>query len=133
MKKNSIKTTTLSALVAVSKTDSGMDYVQVMPDDPVVGMVEPFHGSGYGQLLSNGTFDFTRRKRKRRKPDLKLKHGSVSFGDDGFDRMVFVLPNGQRKDFARLLLQEAAEAATFVYTRSLPPTPPSREGRSAPK
>ena len=51
MKKKSIKTTTLSALVAVSKTESGMDYVQVMPDNPRVGLVEPFHGMGYGQSV----------------------------------------------------------------------------------
>ena len=40
MKKNNnniIKTTTLSAQVAISKTESGMDYVQVLPDNPRVG------------------------------------------------------------------------------------------------
>ena len=37
MTKKSIKTTTLSAQVAVSKSDEGMDYVQVMPDNPATG------------------------------------------------------------------------------------------------
>ena len=108
------KMVTLSALVAISKSETGMDYVQVLPENPRVGLVEPFHGVGYGQMLSNGTFDFVRRPRKRRKPVLKLRHGSVTFGDDGFDRFIFVLPSGQREEFAQNLIKEAAEAATFV-------------------
>lgn len=108
------KTMTLSALVAVSKTESGMNYVQVMPDCPVVGMVEPFHGAGYGQMLSNGTFDFVRRKRVRRKPALKLAHGSLSFGEDGFDRMIFVLPSEQREEFTQVLMDEISQVADFM-------------------
>ncbi len=113
-KKNLNKTTTLSALVAVSKSEQGMDYVQVMPDNPSVGLVEPFHGTGYGQMLSNGTFDFIRKQRKRSKPVLKLMHSSVSYGSDGLDRFSFVLPAEQRGDFCRLLREEATEAGLFV-------------------
>ena len=51
MTKKSIKTTTLSAQVAVSKSDEGMDYVQVMPDNPRVGLVQPFSGWGRGQRV----------------------------------------------------------------------------------
>ncbi len=108
------KTTTLSALVAVSKSEQGMDYVQVMPDDPCVGQVEPFHGMGYGQMLSNGTFDFIRKQRKRGKPVLKLIHSSVSYSNDGMDRFIFTLPSEQRGEFCRLLREEATEAGLFV-------------------
>lgn len=108
------KTMTLSALVAVSKTETGMDYVQVMPDNPRVGMVEPFRGTGYGQMLSNGTFDFVHRKRVRRKPVLKLPHGSLSFGEDGMDRFIFVLPSEQREEFVKLLGKEAQEAISYL-------------------
>ena len=97
------KTTTLSALVAVSKTETGMDYVQVMPDDPRVGLVEPFHGMGYGQMLNNGTFDFVRRKRIRRKPELKVYYGSLTFCADGFDRVTFVVPSEMRAELPQLL------------------------------
>lgn len=107
-------TITLSAEVAVSKTETGMDYVQVMPDHPRAGQTEPFHGMGYGQMLSNGTFDFVRKPRKRRKPALKLPHGSLSFGEDGMDRFVFMLPNEQRSEFAMLLLQESATAMEYI-------------------
>lgn len=112
------KTTTLSALVAVSKTESGMDYVQVMPDNPCVGKVEPFHGLGYGQMLSNGSFDFTRRSKRRGKPVLKLPHSSISYGRDGIDRYTFYLPNEQRGEFCRLLRQESAKAAKFMTDKA---------------
>ena len=103
MKKNKEnKTTTLSALVAVSKTEMGMDYVQVMPDDPRVGLVEPFHGMGYGQMLSNGSFDFTKKKRVRRKPEFKDDYLSLSFCQDGFDRLVFVVPSELRAELPQV-------------------------------
>jgi hypothetical protein len=107
-------TKTLSALVAVSKTETGMDYVQVMPDNPRVGQVKPFHGRGYGQMLSNGTFDFVRIPKKHGKPVLKLQHSSVSYGADGYDRYVFTLPNEQRAEFAKLLKREVAKAIKFM-------------------
>ncbi len=113
-KKTIIKTTTLNAIVAVSKSETEMDYVQVMPENPCAGMVEPFHGTGYGQMLSNGTFDFIRRPRKRRKAVLKLPHSSVSYGQDGYDRYIFVLPSEQRDEFPCLLRQEATKAGRFV-------------------
>ena len=106
--------TTLSALVAVSKSETGMDYVQVMPENPSVGLVQPFHGRGYGQMLSNGTFDFIRISKKKAKAVLKLPHSSVSFGKDGFDRYTFTLPNEQRAEFAKLLKQEATSVIKFM-------------------
>ena len=109
-----IKTITLNAQVAVSKTETGMDYVQVMPDNPRVGLVEPFHGMGYGQMLNNGTFDFIRKKRTRSKPELKLLHSSISYGLDGVDRYTFYLPAEQRDEFASLLKKEAAVAVAFM-------------------
>ena len=105
MKNNNIaiKTTTLSAQVAVSKTESGMDYVQVLPDNPRVGLVQPFHGIGYGQMLSNGSFDFVRKKRVRRKPELKVEYGGLSFCNDGFDRVTFVVPSEMRSELPKVL------------------------------
>jgi hypothetical protein len=111
------KTKTLSAQVAVSKTESGMDYVQVMPDNPCAGQVEPFSGNGHGQLLDNGTFDFVRRRRVRRKPILKQLHSSISYGQDGIDRYVFYLPAEQRDEFAKILKRESQVAAKFMENR----------------
>ena len=103
MTKKSIKTTTLSAQVAVSKSDEGMDYVQVMPDNPRVGLVQPFSGWGRGQLLSNGSFDFLRKVRHKKKPELKGDYVSLSFGDDGNDRVTFVVPAELRTDLPKIL------------------------------
>ena len=114
MKKKSIKTTTLSALMSVSKTETGMDYVQVMPDNPCGGLVEPFHGLGYGQMLGNGAFDFVRKKRIRRKPEKKTQYGSLSFGNDGYDRYIFVVPAEMRREFPKLLLKDARVMANYL-------------------
>lgn len=114
MKKKSIKTTTLSALVAVSKTESGMNYVQVMPDNPSVGLVQPFHGIGYAQMLTNGSFDFVRRKRIRRKPEKKTQYGSLSFGQDGYDRYIFIVPSELRLVFADMLEKDAKVIADYL-------------------
>ena len=106
-------------MVAVSKSESEMDYVQVIPDNPRVGLVTPFHGTGYGQMLSNGSFDFIRKPRKRRKPVLKLPHSSVTYGADGYDRFVYVLPSEQRGEFGHLLRDEAAMAGLWVDNDNL--------------
>ena len=103
MKKKINKTMTLSAQVAVSKSEEGMDYVQVLPDNPRVGLVEPFHGLGYGQLLNNGTFDFIRKKQARSKPELKGGYFSLSFCRDGFDRVTFTVPSEMRADLPSIL------------------------------
>ena len=109
-----IKTTTLSAQVAVSKTESGMDYVQVLPDNPRVGLVEPFHGMGYGQMLNNGSFDFIRKKRKRGKPELKVDYGSLSFCSDGNDRVVFTVPAEMRGELPKVLRKGIKEIVNYL-------------------
>jgi hypothetical protein len=115
MKKNKeIKTTTLNAQMVISKTESGMDLVQVLPDNPRVGLVKPFSGSGHAQLKGDGSFDFVRRRRIRKKPVLKQLHSSLSYGHDGIDRYVFYLPADQRHEFWRLLEKEASVAAVFM-------------------
>ena len=108
------KTVTLSAEVAVSQMENGMRYVQVLPDDPRVGMVTPFVGKGRGQMLSNGTFDFVQRKRVRRKPEFKGKHIALSFGQDGTDRVIFTLPNGQRHELRTLLMEDVLRLTSYL-------------------
>lgn len=108
------KTVTLSAEMAVTEMENGMRYVQVLPDNPGVGMVTPFVGNGRAQMLSNGTFDFVQRKRIRRKPEFKGEHISLSFGQDGTDRVYFALPNSQREEFAKIFQKEAVQVMTYL-------------------
>lgn len=116
MNTDNIKTTTLTALVAVSKTESGMDYVQVLPENPCVGQVEPFRGLGYGQMLSNGSFEFTRHRipRSQALTLLKLPHSSVSKCKDRTLRFTFIVSEGDISGFCRWLSEEAPQAADFV-------------------
>ena len=108
---------TLSAQMVISKTESGMDLVQVLPDNPREGMVKPFNGTGHAQLQGNATFDFVRKRRIRRKPELKQLHSTLSYGQDGIDRYIFYLPSAQRDEFAKLLKEEANVAARFMRSK----------------
>ena len=108
---------TLTAEVAVTETENGMDYVQVLPDNPRIGLVKPFCGRGRGQMLSNGSFDFIREIRKRKKPEFKEDHLSLTFCDDGWDRVYFGLPNGQRDELRSLLQKDVKKLV--VYLKSI--------------
>ena len=118
MKKNQvIKTTTLSALVAVSKSENDMDYVQVIPDNPRVGLVEPFSGWGKGQLLNNGSFDFIRKKRMRGKPELQAGYVSLSFCADGFDRVTFTVPSELRAKLPTILRKDSLKVINHLIKK----------------
>lgn len=120
MEKNTnkeFKTTTLSALVAVSKSKAGMDYVQVIPDNPRVGLVEPFSGWGKGQLLNNGSFDFIRKKRVRGKPELQAGYVSLSFCADGFDRVTFSVPSALRAKLPTILRKDSLKVINYLIKK----------------
>ena len=105
---------TLNAQMVISRSENGVDHIQVLPEDPCEGQVKPFSGNGHAQLQGNATFDFIRKRRVRRKPVLKLLHSTVSFGLDGVDRYVFYLPSEQRDEFAQLLKEESKQAVLFM-------------------
>lgn len=65
-------------------------------------------------MLSNGTFDFVQTKRHRCKPEFKGPHISLSYGADGYDRVVFVLPNEQREEFAKIYQKESAMVLAYM-------------------
>lgn len=119
MKKINQSLVTMAAEVAVTETEDGLNYVQVMPENPRPGRVKPFCGYGRGQMLSNGTFDFMRQKRVRNKPEYKVGHISLSYGEDGFDRCIFILPNGQRNEFAFLLQKDIRRIVAYLKKKGL--------------
>ena len=114
MKKKFNNTIVINAQVAITKTESGMDYVQVLPDNPRVGLVEPFHGMGKAQMLSNGSFDFIRKKRVHGKPEFKVDNITLSFANNGFDYVTFVLPAEQRVDLPRLLMKQVKKVVKHL-------------------
>ena len=115
--KKVFKTKTLTATMAVSKTETGLDYVQVIPDNPCVGQVEKFHGMGYGQMLSNGSFDFVRKKRTRGKPEFRVDYGSLSFSNDGNDRVIFTVPSEIRDELPKLLTKGVKEINKYLQKK----------------
>ena len=114
--KESIKTTTLTAQVVVSKMETGTNHVQVMPDDPCVGLVEAFRGLGYGQMLSTGTFEYTRHKRIRSQAVTlrKMPHSSVSRCKDGTHRFTLIVKDEELERFCNWLEVESREAVAFM-------------------
>ncbi len=119
--KDTIKTTMLSAQVAISKVEeTGLRHVQVLPDDPCVGQVEPFRGLGYGQLLSTGMFEFTRHRipRSQAKTELRLPHSTLSKCKDHTLRFTFIVREEDVADdpgcFSRWLRREAQQACRFM-------------------
>ena len=115
-KQEAVKTVTLNAQVAVSKTETGTNYVQVLPDNPIVGQVEAFRGLGYGQMLSTGMFEFTRHKRVRSQAMtlLKLPHSSVSRCKDGTHRFTFIVRDEELEKFCLWLALESVKASAFM-------------------
>lgn len=115
-KQDAVKTVTLNAQVAVSKTETGTNYVQVLPDNPIVGQVEAFRGLGYGQMLSTGMFEFTRHKRARSQAVtlLKLPHSSVSRCKDGTHRFTFIVRDEELENFCLWLALESVKASAFM-------------------
>ncbi len=77
--------------------------------------MEPYCMTAKVQVMRDGNMYVSQLpKRKRRKPVLKLPHGSLSFGEDGMDRFIFVLPSEQRGEFVKLLGKEAQEAISYL-------------------
>ena len=117
MKKTVNKTTTINGMMAVTKSDLEMDYVQFLPDNPRVGQMEAFRGRGLGQLLSNGSFEFTRTKRLRHKPEFKGDYASLSFGADGNDRVTFVVPNELRGQLPTILRKDINQIIKYLQKK----------------
>ena len=108
------KVVTFGGVIAVSKTEMGMDYVQVLPDNPSVGQVEAFHGFGYGQLLNNGSFEFIRKKRHRSKAEFRGGYASLKFCADGYDRITIVVPNELRHKLPTILRKDIYKVIAYL-------------------
>lgn len=120
-KKEAVKTVTIDAQVAISKVrETGLNHVQVLPDNPRVGLVEPFRGLGYGQLLSTGSFEFVRHRiiRSRAHTLYRQAHSTLSKCKDRTHRFTFIVHEDDLREypgcFNRWLLTEALQAARFV-------------------
>ena len=103
--------------MVISQTESGVDMVQGLPDNPVPEQVKPFSGWGHMHMLSNGMFDFVRRIRKRNKPEFKEKYVSLSFGNDGYDHVTILVPSILRADLPKILRKAIAQVIKHLITK----------------
>ena len=100
-------------------------YVMFCPDDPVPGVVKPFVRAGKGQLMRDGTFDFSPLPpRKRRGGTLlkKVAHGRLSATKDGAFLLTLKVFKHEGLDVAKVMAKEAEEAISNFYP--LPSTLP---------
>ena len=90
-------------------------YVMFCPDDPVPGVVEPFVMTGKGQLMRDGTFDFSPQPPSRRRRGTLLKkvaHGRLSATKDGAFLLTLKMFKHEGLDVEKVMGKEANEAIT---------------------
>ena len=88
-------------------------FVMFCPDNPVPGVVNPFVTNGKGQLMRDGTFDFSPLPpQKRRKGTLlkKVAHGRLSATKDGAYLLTLKVFKHEGLDAAMVMTKEAMEA-----------------------
>ena len=115
MKKNINKTISINGQLIISKTETGQEYVQFLPNNPVVGQVEPFRRLAHSQLLSNGVFDsLTKRRKRRGHPIFSASWASLSFAADGYDYIIFKVPSAMRYMLHKILRSDIHKIANYL-------------------
>ena len=90
-------------------------FVMFCPDDPVPGVVEPFVMTGKGQLMRDGTFDFSPQPPSRRRRGTLLKkvaHGRLSATKDGAFLLTLKVFKHEGLGVEKVMGKEANEAIT---------------------
>ncbi len=109
------KTISINGQLIISKTETGQEYVQFLPNNPAVGQVEPFRGMAHAQLLSNGIFDsLTKKRRRRGRPIYKATWASLSFAGDGYDYVVFKVPSAMRYMLHKILRNDINKIIKYL-------------------
>ena len=109
------KTVQINGQLIISKLENGQEYVQFLPDNPVVGQVEPFAGLAKAQLLNNGIFDSLRKKRRQRgKPVFRAGWASLSFAADGYDYITFKVPSAMRYMLAKIVKNDSRKIIAYL-------------------
>ena len=115
MKDRVNRTISINGMLVISKTESGQQNVQFLPNNPVVGQVEPFSGLARAQLLSNGIFDSIRKKpRHRGKPVFKAGWSSLSFAADEYDYVIFKVPSSMRYLLHKILQKDMGKIISYL-------------------
>ncbi|MDY3847893.1 MAG: hypothetical protein SOZ58_06195 [Prevotella sp.] len=87
--------------------------VMFCPDNPVPGVVNPFVTNGKGQLMRDGTFDFSPLPPQKRRRGILLKkvaHGRLSATKDGAFLLTLKVFKHEGLNVAKVMSKEAKEA-----------------------
>ena len=86
------------------------------PDNPAPGKTTAFRCHGVAQMLSNGTFDFSRKPRLRAQSELirKLAHGRVSKTKDGAIQLTIKVYQDEGVNISQTIAQDALIATKAV-------------------
>lgn len=88
-------------------------YLMFCPNDPIPGLVEPFMVSGKGQMMRDGTFDFSPLPPVKRRRGVLLKkvaHGRLSATKDGAYLLTLKVFKHEGLNVANVMSKEAQEA-----------------------
>lgn len=88
-------------------------FLLFCPNDPVPGLVEPFVRTGKGQLMRDGTFDFSPQPPSKRRRGILLKkvaHGRLSATKDGAFLLTLKVFKHEGLDVENVMEKEAKEA-----------------------
>ena len=91
--------------------------VTFCPDDPVPGVVEPFVRTGKGQLMRDGTFDFSPLPPQKKRRGVLLKkvaHGRLSATKDGAFLLTLKVFKHEGLNAAKVMVKEAMEAIEVI-------------------
>lgn len=92
--------------------DDGNKSFFFAPDDPRPGMTSNYRTFGYGQLQSDGTFEFVAKKRPKTQSVLlkKVAHGRLSATADGAIQLTLKVFKRECLDVKSVIINEANEA-----------------------
>ena len=94
------------------------EYVQFLPDQTGVRLLQGWRHEGVAQMLSDGTFDFIARPRLRARSTLlrKLAHGRLSATRDGAIQLTLKIFKSEGLPLRETFLREALEATEILRT-----------------
>ena len=92
-------------------------FLLFCPNDPVPGVVEPFVRTGKGQLMRDGTFDFSPLPPQKKRRGVLLKkvaHGRLSATKDGAFLLTLKVFKHEGLNAAKVMAKEAMEAIEVI-------------------
>lgn len=101
--------------------DGEVQTVRFDATERVAGEVRPFRTAGTAQMLSDGTFEYITKKRKRypSKQIIKLPHGTLSETHDGAYMLILRIPFNENCNAAMTLVNEASMAGRAIMNYEL--------------